>query len=144
MAALRRAPSPSLFLPRPDQSTWWSAHNGDKAILNGIRSAWPWRTGSVINHSLFWNTTGCWCRLEVQMGICFYGALSRFTADPWRLGYDPWYKTLLYVCLLKHQDHGSLHQASTGFNVISFCGVFFPPPSSLSPSGMWNNWIQHS
>lgn len=62
--------------PRPHQSTWWSAHYSDKAFLNGIRSPRPWRTGSVINHSVFSNTTLCWCRLEVQMCICVYGVLS--------------------------------------------------------------------
>lgn len=149
----------SSLHPRPHQSTWWSACNSDKAVLNGIRSPRPWRTGSVINHSAFWNTTVCWCRLEVQTCICVYRPLASKHS---LLAADPTYGVLLWalfrkpVRLLKHI---SVMHASTGerrvrqegphcypmfsggeLNVVNFW-VF---SSAVSPSGIWNNWRVHS
>lgn len=104
----------SSLPPRPHQSTWWSACNSDKAALNGIRSPRPWTTGSVINHSAFWNTTVCWCRLEVQTCVCVYRPLaskhSLLAADPtygvflWALFRKPdwifvFWNTLAYGCV---------------------------------------------
>lgn len=88
----------SSLPPRPHQSTWWSACNSGKAVLNGIRWPLPWRTGSVINHSAFWNTTVCWCRLEVQTCVCVYRPLASKHS---LLAADPTYGVLLWALFRK-------------------------------------------
>lgn len=130
--------------PRPHQSTWWSAPNSDKAILNGIRWARPWRTGSVINHSVFWNTTGCWCRLEVEICICFHGALSFPNTVDLQLTYGILVMTL-YIkldCMFVFWNISIMDLATKPAQDLMLLAFVFS--SSVSPSGMWNNWILHS
>lgn len=97
----------SSLPPRPHQSTWWSACNSDKAVLNGIRSPRPWRTRSVINHSAFWNNSllmpirGSNVHLCLQTS-CFQTQFTCSRSDLRRLDMSPFQKTRSYIRLLKH------------------------------------------
>lgn len=99
--------SVSSLPPRPHQSTCWSACNSDKAILNGIRSAWPWRIGSVINHCVLKHNRLLMPIRGSNVHLFLRSALILkhrwLTIDLRHLGFNPLYKTSMYACLSKHK-----------------------------------------